>query len=363
MYRSVHGGDIYTAQAGSKTALIDYSANISPLGLPLGVREALKNAWRDCVHYPDPHCSQLRLALGKRYGLPTEMFICGNGAADLLFRFFAAIKPKRTLLVAPCFADYEKAAAAVTSKLTYYDLRPELDFVLDRGFLKVLTKSLDVVVLGNPNNPTGHLIEPGLLQSIVTKCANLQIHLLIDECFLDFLPEEEQLTLLPLLKAMKHLFILKAFTKLYAMPGVRLGFGISSDPELLEKMSACAQDWSVSVPAQLSGVAALREKDYIIQVQRLVAEERSYLKTQLKLLGFQVLGGCANYVFCKSLRPLAWAQVLQEQGFLIRDCSNYRNLTPGYYRFAVKKREDNRKLIKVMKNFLKQALLEGTRES
>jgi len=360
MYKSVHGGDIYTPLAGPET-WVDYSANINPLGLPPGVLEQVKASLQDCVHYPDPYCRKLTAALAARLQVKPEYILLGNGAADVLFRLMQVVKPSQALLAVPTFADYEKALLAAGAKISRYSLKPANQFCLDKKFLKRLTKRIDMVVLCNPNNPTGQLIDPELLAQVVARCRELQIKLVVDECFLDFVPDKERYSLLGSLEENKNLILLKAFTKIYALPGLRLGFCLTADTHLLEVMRKGGQDWSVSVPAQAAGVAALKDDAaYLQETLLMLRTEKKYLISQLQLIGFKVYPGAANYLLLFWSGVLNWCQALAQYGFLIRDCSNYPGLTAGYYRIAVKKRNDNRQLIKSMKEIVKNALLNGS---
>ena len=331
MYRYVHGGDIYSDPSlKCNKDMLDYSANINPLGIPAGVRRALREAIAGCVNYPDPFCRELRDRLSRYFSLPAEMFYCGNGAADVLFRLMTALQPKRTLVLAPTFADYEKAALTAGSKIDYFTLQEKDEFVVTSEILKAITKRTEMVVLCNPNNPTGKLMDKALLLEILQHCKELHIPF-----------------------GYPNLIILKAFTKIFAIPGVRLGFCLTSDAALIDKLYASGQDWNVSALAQAAGIAAMEETDYLVETRELIAVEKAYLITQLRLIKLQVFEGAANYLLIKTTHNYPWPEKLKKHHVLIRDCSNYHGLSEGYYRIAVKTRRDNRKLIKIMKELVK----------
>ena len=354
MYQYVHGGDIYSDPSLKQNKeMLDYSANINPLGIPAGVARALKNAVTDCVNYPDPFCRELRAGLSRYFSLPAEMIYCGNGAADVLFRIMAALRPKRTLVLAPTFADYEKAAVAAGSKIDYFTLHEKNEFAVTPEILKAITKRTEMVVLCNPNNPTGKLMDKELLLRVLRHCEELHIPLLVDECFMDFVKDKDKYSLLDQLTGHPGLIILKAFTKIFAIPGVRLGFCLASDAGLMDKLYACGQDWNVSVLAQAAGAAALEETDYLEETRELIAVEKTYLVAQLRLIKLQVFEGAANYLLIKTTHNYPWPEKLKKHHILIRDCSNYHGLSEGYYRIAVKTRRDNRKLIRIMKELVK----------
>lgn len=358
MYKYEHGGDIYTERTTKDgKPFVDFSANINPLGLPRGVKEAVKHALRDCVNYPDPFCRELAQATGKYLNVPQEYLFFGNGAADILFRLALALKPRRTMLLAPTFADYEKALRSVNCKITYYELSAEHNFIPDYDFIGKITPKMQLVVICNPNNPTGQLMSRQQLERVLLKCRMIGAHLLVDECFMDFVDEDKAYSMRDLLAKYPELIILKAFTKTFAMPGIRLGYCMTSDEALHTRLHECGQDWSVSVLAQAAGIAALQEQDYLRESCQLIAEERNYLRAQLKALGANVYGSEANYVFFQIELPVNLVELMREQGFLIRSCANYHNLGAGYYRIAVKTRLQNRAFIKAFKEARKHALV------
>lgn len=360
MYKPVHGGDIYSEQnKGSGKNLVDYSANVNPLGLPASVKEAIKNSIRNCVNYPDPLCRELTEKLARYLNVKKEQLFISNGAADVLFKLALALKPRRAVLLAPTFADYEKALRTVDCKFTYYDLQEENNFVAENDLLKKINSRVDLVVICNPNNPTGKLMDKDLLLELLEKCCRTGTRLLVDECFMDFVDTEKAYSLSSKLEKYHNLIILKAFTKTYAMPGLRLGYCITADAELIKGLHENGQDWNVSVPAQAAGIAALDEENYLLASKELIRIERQYLTAQLEALGAKTFGSEANYVFFKLEKPVNLAECLRKYGFLIRECDNYHNLGSTYYRIAVKTRYTNRALIKAIKEVRRNALVIG----
>ncbi len=347
MYTYVHGGDVYTANG--KNNLVDYSANINPLGLPQSVKKAIVKSINGCVDYPDPFCRRLSAKLADFLAVPQEYIFFSNGAADVLFKLAMALHPQQALLLAPTFADYEKALRSVGCKINYYLLHEKNNFVPQADILNQLTPDLDMVVICNPNNPTGKLIDKGLLEKIIAKCSALNIRILIDECFMDFVAEEKAYSMIPLLAENKQLIILKAFTKTYAMPGLRLGYCLTADASLVLRLHECGQDWNVSTPAQEAGIAALDETEYVKKAKALIKKERLYLTTALNRLEAKTYGSEANYIFFKMQQPEDLKERLAQKGFLIRSCANYHNLHGNYYRIAVKRHADNKRFVKALK--------------
>lgn len=342
---SIHGGDIagYTAEYG-RTPL-DFSANISPLGLPEGVKAAIVAALAQADCYPDPLCGALCAALAGAENLPPEQILCGNGAADLIFRLVLAAKPNHALVLAPTFAEYEQALHTVACAVHYHTLLPQNDFALTESILEAITPKLDMLFLCQPNNPTGQTCPKPLLFAILAACEANGVLLVADECFVDFLDVPQDYSLRDKLHS-PNLFILKAFTKLYGMAGVRLGYGLSCNAALLEAMRVCGQPWAVSSLAQAAGVAALEQTDYVARVRALVRRERPWLKERLGALGCRCIGSQANFIFFEHTAGLA--EALRAQGVLIRACANYHGLANSYYRVAVRTRAENELLLAAM---------------
>lgn len=344
-----HGGNIYEkakALGIKEEEILDFSANISPLGIPEGVKRAMRESIEELIHYPDPDCVSLREEIAKIEHIKMEFIECGNGGADLLFRLALALKPGRVLLPAPTFVEYEEAMRAVDSEIWYTTLDEE--FRISKEWVKKkLREGVDLFILCNPNNPTGLLTKRETILEILDEAKKVGTYVLIDECFLELYEKEEEYSLKSYLEKYKNLLILKSFTKLYAIPGVRLGYLLSGEEEILRKIKSCGQAWSVSHLAQRAGVAALREKGYKEEVIKLIAKENLFLKKGLQELGIHALDGAVNYLFFHT-RQKDLDSRLEKEAILIRDCSNYQNLEKGYFRVAVNGREENIRLLKAL---------------
>ena len=347
----VHGGDWAGYRARFGHDALDFSANVSPLGLPQGVADAIVAALPTADRYPDPLCRELRTALSRAEQLPEPWILCGNGAADLIYRLVWALKPRRALLPVPTFAEYAAALESVGCEVKRKTLHEADDFAVTEAFVQAVNQSIDLVFLCQPNNPTGQITPPELVQRLVRRCADCGAVLVVDECFLDFLQQRDALTAKPLLQTAPNLVILKAFTKLYAMAGVRLGYALCSNTALLAKMQAAGQPWGVSSLAQAAGAAALRETAYADAVRALIADQRPRLAAGLRALGLQVIEGSANYLLFRAPETLGAA--LQQRGVCLRSCGNYPGLSAGWYRTAVRTAPENEQLLQTMREVLK----------
>ena len=277
--------------------------------------------------------------------------ICGNGAADLIFRLAFALKPRKALLTAPTFSEYEGALTCVGCQVERYALDIDRDFDLDEGFLKAIVPGVELVFLCTPNNPTGRLIDPELLAEAARRCRDVGARLVVDECFLPLAGGGAGLA--PRLTEFSNLFLLRAFTKSYAMAGLRLGYGLSADLELLETLGRFAQPWSVSAPAQAAGIAAFaRCPQWPEQARALVERERPVLAAGLEGLGCRVVPSQANYLLFQAENVTDLKEKMLQRGVLLRSCANYHNLGPDWYRVCVKGGEENRRLLAALKEVL-----------
>ncbi len=350
----IHGGDVYSARQKMKQEPLDFSANINPMGMPPGAVRAAADALQQCTQYPDPLCRELRAALAAYEGIPAEQIVCGNGAADLIFRIVAATHPQRALLLEPTFAEYEQALRSMDCSIAYFPLQESEGFVLPEAFLQQLTPEINLLFLCNPNNPTGRTVSPALLQEIWKRCEEAGILLVVDECFNEFLEHPEQNTLKGVLKTGTNSVILKAFTKSFAMPGLRLGYGLCGNGDLAERIFSCGQPWGVSIPAQAAGVAALQEQGYLERMRRLIQTERRWLSENLARLGLCVFPSEANYILFRTETEISLRERMEQRGVLIRACGNYRGLDDRYYRIAVRGHDENERLIAALKCALEE---------
>lgn len=346
-----HGGDIYShLEKGVK--MLDFSANINPLGLPPQVSEALASAQAAATVYPDPYCRALCRSIGEFYGVSPEKVVCGNGAADLIDRIAYGLKPKTALVTAPTFSEYEKSVTRAGGVVFRHILNENQGFEIGEDILEAIReKKPQMVFLCNPNNPTGLLTEKPRLLEIARLCREQGTTLVVDECFLDFTGKESQYSLMDSLEDFPNLIILKAFTKFFAMPGIRLGYLLTANPHFREAVWAAGQPWSVSGIAQTCGIAALKDSVYIQKTLEEIPRLRQELMKALTPLPITLYPGTANFLLFRADYP-ALDKKIQEKGILIRNCGNYPGLGEGFYRVAVKSQEDNQKLSEALTQVL-----------
>ena len=341
----VHGGDIYRNRVK-----LDFSANVNPFGTPEAVTQAVCDASRRIDVYPDPYCGPLREKLAVLHGVTPDEIICGNGAAEIIYQFAQVIKPKKTLLPVPSFADYESALTAVDCAPILFPLLRIENFEVNGRILNAVTPETDCVMLANPNNPTGKVIEPALLLRILQRCRETGTWLFLDESFYELTDEGKAYSLVDSLAPGDRVLILRAFTKAYGMAGLRLGYAVSRNSGLLHELSRVSQPWNVSTVAQAAGLAALGCTDWTQRARELVAKEKAYLVRELSDLGISVLEGDANYLLLSDA-PGLYEKLLRRR-ILIRDCSNYHGLSEGDCRIAVRTHKENTALIAAIREVL-----------
>lgn len=326
-----HGGDIY-----KNKVRLDFSSNINPFGMPESAALSIvKNVDKLSV-YPDAECAALRSAIAKSENVRPENILCGNGAAELIFAVVRAIRPRRALLISPTFSEYERALSGVDCDIKYFALNEENGFVLTERFLDFL-KNIDMVFICNPNNPVGNVLDIGLMDKILEKCRENDITAVVDECFMDFVNDGYS--------AKGSSVVIKAFTKLYAMAGLRLGYMIG-DSKIIKDTKNAMPPWSVNGAVQIAGIAALGDTEYKKKSVEYINGERFFLLGELKKCGFEIYGSQANFVFFKGDTKLY--NELLKKGILIRQCGNFRGLDDRFYRAAVRLREENTELIKAI---------------
>lgn len=333
-----HGGNIYEYD----NKVLDFSANLNPLGMPEDIKKAVCESVKFCESYPDPKCRVLRGMISEYHQVDKQRICCGNGGADIIFRTVMALQPKRILIIAPAFSEYEEAARLAGCEVKYHLLHEEGGFYVDEKAAASIDRDTDMVFIASPANPTGIPVRREVLRRMADKCRDCRAYLFIDECFTEFLEEEEEYSLMSEAGERQEVIILKSFTKLYAMAGLRLGYCVCGSADAAQKIRNCMQSWPVSTAASAAGIAALSIEGFAEKSRSYVAAERRYLKDVLRASGYKVFESKANYIFFKGDPGLD--EKLLKRGILIRNCSNYCGLGEGFYRIAVRTHEENEKL-------------------
>ncbi len=355
-----HGGNVHRfirEQAGSLEALLDFSANINPLGLSPKGKEAMLNGLEWLSHYPDPDYTQLREKLARYYRVDPKFISVFNGGAEGIHELFRFLKPKKAILTAPSFVEYEKALLAHETEIDWFYLKPEQQFQIDQRKL-LMTVELerpDLVVLCTPNNPTGQIVSSEFLEDLTMTLARWKGRLVIDEAFVDFLPTDHE-RVSKWLPLYENVYVLKSFTKFFGVPGLRLGAVLSASSHFHEYLSLHAVPWRINAMAEHYALGALEDQSYIEASKDYIAKARPLLMEKLSELdGIQVYDSCADYMLLKvdSEKMETFEKNLLTKQIIVRNCANYRGLGPGYFRIAVKAQRENDVLIEAIKEVLR----------
>lgn len=355
----IHGGNLWAASAGlgvDPKEMLDFSANINPLGPPPGLAAALRDNFDSVIHYPDPDCTRLRAELAGRLNLPVPNIIMGNGAVELIYLLMAALKPKRVLIPEPTFGEYETAVRIAGGKILHFPLSPENCFQPDLDSLCAQLPEVDLAVLCNPNNPTGVLLSADQISQVAREAARHNTFLLVDEAFIDFVGDRERYSLATRVEELPNLFIAYSLTKFLGIPGLRLGAGLANR-RLTAALTARKDPWNVNCFAQIAGEVGLANQEYLSAATAFVQSEKDYLFNRLaNLPGFRPLPPSVNYILVQ-LPPGVTAKALQNElgayKIMVRDCSSFWNLNDSYIRVAVKNRAANDLLVQALEKITK----------
>lgn len=344
-----HGGNVYAFADKhhiNVADILDFSANINPLGLSESIKADMLMKNRIVGHYPDPDYVQLKTAIANFESVSCEQVIVGNGAIESLFILAEALREQHVVLQAPTFIEYERAFQKYGATIDYMPLNHE-DFQIDFDALK--EKDTDVVVICNPNNPTGTLTVREKLIDYLSFAKARSIKVIIDEAFIDFTDDEMLNTLVPYLNEYENLFVLKSLTKFFAMPGLRLGYLLTSNGEITDRIYRQRIPWTINVVAEQVAKISMKDTEYISATKAYIKRERQWMVEALKQIPYlKVFETQGNYIFFKSSLT-SLDEKLAQHHIMIRNCSNYDNLNTGYFRVAIKEHDANMKLLKCMK--------------
>lgn len=356
-----HGGNLLEASVRYGLApreFLDFSANINPLGPPKGVFRAVLSALESMTAYPDPHCRSLRTMISRFVGVRPENIIVGNGAAELIGLYVDYIKPERVVVIEPTFSEYSRAALIRSIPVATLYLSKHSGFRIDSQEVCSRIRRGDLLFLCNPNNPTGNLLDPQALVHIIETAESVGARILVDESFIDFLDKVEEYSLVNKGLAIGSLMVIRSFTKFFAFPGLRLGYGVGTQ-DLINDLWEVKDPWSVNSLAQEAGIAALQDLEFREKTLMLVSRERAFLlEGMAKIRHLTPYPSSANFILVAidTSGPAA-SQVrdsLGLQGILVRDCSNFPGLNPFFFRIAVRDREANTRLLSGLRRVLEK---------
>ena len=356
LFNYLHGGNLEKAMERygiSLNEIIDFSANINPLGISPKIKEVLVKSIDQLSHYPDPECKEAKKEISGYFKIDYENILLGNGSTELIYLIVQTLKPKKVLIPVPTFCEYERALNSNNVSINFYKLKEKQEFLVSIDEITPRLAGIDLVFLCNPNNPTGTFLPKKEILNLVKEVQKRKIFLVLDEAFIDLYEEE---SLIKEVKNYDHLIVLRSLTKFYGLPGLRIGFGVSS-LKLIKKLETQKITWSVNSLAQIAVREVLRDEKYISKSRSFLLKEKKFLYRELSnIKGLKAYKPSANFIFIKLLKNIS-SEILQNQlgrkGILIRNCSNFRGLEEeNFVRVAVRNRKENIKLLKELKKVL-----------
>ncbi|MDI6600838.1 MAG: threonine-phosphate decarboxylase CobD [Thermoanaerobacteraceae bacterium] len=353
-----HGGDIYSIarEYGFKPEdVLDFSGNINPLGMPESVKRAIIENIDILSKYPDPEYLDLRQAIYEYSGVRPENIIVGNGGTELISLFFKVLNPKSGLILMPTYSEYEREIRINGGRYEYYRLKEERDFVPEVDDIINCIAGHDLLVICNPNNPTGQAIYVEDMDRIVKEAKKRDCFIFVDETYVEFVDDVNSVSSAGLVGRYDNLFIIRGISKFFGTPGLRIGYGLTSSREIINNMLSIKDPWTVSSIAQVAGQAVFRDINYQNVSRKWVKEERAFIHNEIcRFTNIKVYDTDANFFLCKILSShsaSALREYLLKYAIDIRDAASFPYLNDKFFRFCVLDRKGNEKLIKLLYDF------------
>lgn len=352
-----HGSDLEKIEAVygiKKEDITSFSANVNPLGISYQLRQELAAHIDSITSYPDREYLQLRKCIGKYTRTSHENILVGNGSTELISLVIQLLHPKKALIVGPTYSEYEHEVALGGGRSHYFRLRERDDFKLNLQELQeALKQDIDLLVLCNPNNPTSSQVDRQTMRSILDTCKEKDIFVMVDETYVEFSESAEDITSIPLTEYYNNIIILRGISKFFAAPGLRLGYAICGNRQLLKEIDSKKNPWTINSLAAIAGEIMFQDETYIADTKRLISSERTRI--------CQILDRCPSMKYYPPHGNFILVQILKEgvtshhlfdaaiqKGLMIRDCSTFPFLDNKYIRFCFMKPEDNDALLNVL---------------
>lgn len=340
-----HGGNIYEIKRREWASVLDFSANINPLGIPSRINKLLNKQLKDLVHYPDTKARHLTATLARYWKIKEENVLVGNGSTELIYLILNAFRPDKVILPVPSFTEYERAAKISGSQVRFIPMLEGEGFSLNFDHIN----NCDMLFMCNPNNPTGNLIVSNHadIKNIPAK------RIVIDEAFMDFVPDEKIHTFIPEAIRSKKIIVLRTLTKFFALPGLRVGYLIAHR-DIIQILKEHQMPWSVNVLAQAAAQQCLSEDAFMQRSKQVITKERAFLYEQLsRIKGFKPYPSVVNFLLVKiegrRITSACFKERLLKKGILIRDCANFRGLDKQFIRVAVRTHKENMQLVQAFR--------------
>lgn len=356
-----HGSDLELIEkiyGIKKENIISFSANVNPLGISPKLKQTLTDRIDAIMSYPDRKYTSLRKSIAEYVKIDMDSIIVGNGSTELISLFIQIKHPKKALIIGPTYSEYEREIALGGGQARYYRLKEENKFILDINDLEdELTDDTDLLVICNPNNPTSTAISRNDMRKILDLCKQKGIFVMVDETYVEFAEDLPRVTSIPLTVYYNNIIILRGISKFFAAPGLRLGYAICGNADLLKEINQRKNPWTINSLASIAGEIMFADEEYIKETKSLIAAERSRVCRQLdEMKNLQYFQPTANFVLVKILRDdISSMDVFEtaiKRGMMIRDCSTFPFLNNKFIRFCFMTPEQNDALLNIIRQLL-----------
>ena len=352
-----HGSDLEKIEQVygiKKEDIISFSANVNPLGVSFRLRETLANHIDAITTYPDREYTSLRKCIAGYVSTDYNNIVVGNGSSELISLFIQFIAPKKALIVGPTYSEYEREVSLAGGRTHYFRLPEHDDFRLHTDkLIEELSHNVDLLVLCNPNNPTGSIVVRDDMYTILDYCKQKDITVLVDETYIEFAENTEELTAIALTKYYNNIIILRGISKFFAAPGLRLGYAVCSNRDLIKEINQKKNPWSINSLAAIAGEIMFTDTGYMKQTKELVSKERTRICKLLADSGkFQIFPTSANFLLAKiksdTLTSEDYFDACIRKHMMIRDCSTFPFLNNKFIRFCFMNEEQNNALLDIL---------------
>ena len=356
-----HGSDLEKIEeiyGIRKEDITSFSANVNPLGISPMLRTALSDRIDAITSYPDREYTALRKSIAAYAKTDYNNIIVGNGSTELISLFVQIEHPKKAMILGPSYSEYEREVALGGGTALYYPLKEKDDFALNLPhFLGKLNESIDLLIICNPNNPTSTAISRDDMRMILDECKSYGIYVMIDETYVEFAPDTDALTAIPLSHIYNNVIILRGISKFFAAPGLRLGYAVTGNQDLIKEINTRKNPWTINSLAEIAGELMFGDDAYIQRTKEQISRERSRIYRMLSEMDtVKVYQPMANFILVRILKPGVTASDLFDhairRGLMIRDCSTFPFLDERFFRFCFMSPEKNDELISCLKELL-----------
>lgn len=356
-----HGSDLEKVEKYyhiPKECITCFSGNVNPLGLSERVKKQIQEHLDLISSYPDRSYTSLRNSISSYCHIPSQNIMVGNGSTELISLLIEQLFPKKTLILGPTYSEYSRELSFSDSDVSYYYLEAKNDFKLDLSdFLSTLEEGFDLLILCNPNNPTSSAITAATMKEILDVCKNRGTFVMIDETYVEFAPDIAAISSVPLTNLFDNLIVLRGVSKFFAAPGLRLGYAITSNQPVLNRVKERQMPWSLNSIGAYAGEQLFKDTSYIEKTKELISSERSRILHTLRTFDqIKVYEPYANFFLVqiekKGVTAFNVFECCIKEGLMIRDCSSFSHLNGEFIRFCILEPDANTKLLNVLQTIL-----------